>query len=81
MKGSILRRGNTWTCYWSSVDPSNGERRQHSRGGFRKKEASKPPKGVAPGSPSNRILGGADDGTWRPRNQSALQSCLPTGWR
>jgi hypothetical protein len=37
MRGSIRRRGNTYTWYISVPDPITGERRQRSRGGFRTK--------------------------------------------
>lgn len=37
MRGSIRRRGNTYTWYISVPDPVTGERRQRSRGGFRTK--------------------------------------------
>jgi Arm DNA-binding domain/Phage integrase, N-terminal SAM-like domain len=37
MRGSIRRRGSTYTWYVSVPDPVNAERRQHSKGGFRTK--------------------------------------------
>jgi Arm DNA-binding domain len=33
-RGSIRKRSNTWTAYWS-VTTAEGERRQASKGGFR----------------------------------------------
>jgi hypothetical protein len=35
MRGSIRRRGSTYTWYISVPDPVTGERRQPSKGGFR----------------------------------------------
>jgi Arm DNA-binding domain len=37
MRGSIRRRGSTYTWYISVPDPVTGERRQRSKGGFRTK--------------------------------------------
>jgi hypothetical protein len=40
VKGSTIKRGSTWTAYWSTVNPATGGRRQHSKGGFvRQKDA------------------------------------------
>jgi len=42
MRGSTIKRGDTWTAYWSTTDPASGKRRQHSKGGFRtQREAQK----------------------------------------
>lgn len=30
MKGRTLKRGSTWTAYWSTTDPASGKHRQHS---------------------------------------------------
>jgi integrase len=39
MKGSTLKRGSTWTAYWDlPADPQTGERRQKSKGGFRRQK-------------------------------------------
>ena len=36
MRGSTRKRGATWTCYWDlPADPTTGDRRQASKGGFR----------------------------------------------
>jgi len=39
MRGSIRKRGSTYTWYISVPDPVTGERRQRSKGGFRTKKA------------------------------------------
>ncbi len=40
MRGSTRKRGKTWTAYWNVTDPTTGNRRQRSQGGFRtQKEA------------------------------------------
>ncbi len=35
MRGSIRQRGETFTAYWSTIDPGTGKRQQHTKGGFR----------------------------------------------
>ena len=35
MQGFTRKRGKTWTAYWSMTDPSNGLRKQQTKGGFR----------------------------------------------
>jgi integrase len=35
MRGSLRRRGATWTALWDGIDPATGKRRQRSKGGFR----------------------------------------------
>lgn len=35
-RGSIRKRGETWTAYWWTQDPE-GKRRQRTKGGFRRK--------------------------------------------
>src|SRR4030095_7885224 len=37
MRGSVRKRGATWTWYLFAPDPVTGERRQRSKGGFRHK--------------------------------------------
>jgi integrase len=37
MRGSVRKRGSTWTWYLFVPDPMTGERRQRSKGGFRTK--------------------------------------------
>jgi integrase len=42
MRGSTRKRGNTWTAYWDTTDPTTGSRKQKSQGGFRtQKEAQR----------------------------------------
>ena len=42
MRGSTRKRGRTWTAYWFTTDPTTGERKQKTRGGFRtQKEAER----------------------------------------
>lgn len=66
MRGSILQRGTTYTVYWSTIDPATGKRRQHSKGGFRKKEPSRPPKGDSAREFLNGVLAEVQSGDWRP---------------
>jgi hypothetical protein len=37
MRGSIRRRGRTYTWYLSVLDPATGKPRQRSKGGYRTK--------------------------------------------
>lgn len=73
MKGSTLRRGKTWTAYWSTIDPASGSRRQHTRGGFRTKKAAQ--------EHLNTILVDVDNNTWtaQPRNIT-LGAYLMSEW-
>ena len=38
MRGSVRRRGSTYTWYLFTPDPVTGQRRQHSKGGYRTKK-------------------------------------------
>jgi integrase len=38
MRGSVRKRGSTYTWYLFAPDPVTGERRQHSKGGYRTKK-------------------------------------------
>jgi integrase len=38
MRGSVRKRGNTYTWYLFTPDPVTGQRRQHSKGGYRTKK-------------------------------------------
>jgi hypothetical protein len=38
MRGSVRKRGNTYTWYLFTPDPVTGRRRQHSKGGYRTKK-------------------------------------------
>lgn len=58
MKGSTLKRGATWTAYWSTTDPATGKRRQHSKGGFASQRAAR--------SHLNGLLERVEAGAWRP---------------
>jgi integrase len=80
MKGSIRKRGSTYTVLWSTTDPATGARRQHSKGGFKKKEASKPPQGDSAREYLNSILGGVSDGSWRPDKAMTVKELLEQHW-
>jgi integrase len=38
MRGSVRKRGSTYTWYLFTLDPVTGQRRQHSKGGYRTKK-------------------------------------------
>ncbi len=68
MKGSTIKRGSTWTCYWSTTDPATGKRRQHSRGGFRlQRDAQRHLAGV---------MEAVNAGTWRPERALTVSELL-----
>jgi integrase len=74
MRGSIRKRGHTYTWYLDVVDPLTGKRRQASKGGFRtKREAQHALNGalanLRAGSfvePSTRTLGSFLENEWLP---------------
>jgi integrase len=72
MKGSTLKRGTTWTAYWSTTDPATGKRKQHSKGGFRtQKEAQRH---------LNSILEKVEQGAWRPDQKLTVKELLVRHW-
>jgi integrase len=56
MQGFTRKRGQTWTAYWSSIDPAKGKRVQHSKGGFRLKAAAE--------SHLSTVMPSVQAGTW-----------------
>lgn len=40
-RGSVIKRGNTFTAYWFITDAETGKRRQRSKGGFPTKSAAR----------------------------------------
>ena len=72
MNGSTIKRGSTWTCYWSTDDPATGKRRQHSKGGFRlQKEAREH---------LNGVLGKVGTGSWNPDRPLTVSQLLTEHW-
>ena len=71
VKGSIRQRGKTWTAYWFTVDPGDGQRRQHSKGGFRTKGAAQ--------EHLNEVLGKVQTGAWAPDKRITVGELL-TEW-
>ncbi len=68
MKGSTIKRGSTWTAYWSTTDPATGRRKQHSKGGFRiAKEAR---------AHLNGIMDQVGQGAWRPDTRMTVAQLL-----
>ncbi len=80
MRGSIRKRGSTWTVLWSTADPASGNRRQHSKGGFKKKEPSKPAQGDSAREYLNSIVGNVQDGSWRPDKAMTVKQLLEEHW-
>ncbi|HEY5092742.1 MAG TPA: site-specific integrase [Acidimicrobiales bacterium] len=72
MKGSIIKRGETYTAYWFTNDPATGKRKQHSKGGFRIQGDAQ--------TYLNRILSGVEDGSWRPDTSMTVKQLLEEHW-
>ncbi len=72
MKGSTIKRGSTWTAYWSTMDPATGKRRQHSKGGFRIQKDAR--------AHLNGILEKVEQGGWRPDAKLTVDTLL-TDWQ
>lgn len=72
MKGFVRQRGETYTAYWETKDPSDGRRRQHSRGGFRTRTAAQKHLNVA--------VGAVTTGEWRPDAPLTVASLLRSHW-
>jgi integrase len=71
MKGSIRQSGDTFTAYWSTIDPGTGKRVRHTKGGFRTQgEAQKY---------LNPILPLVDQGAGRPDRKMTVKQLL-TDW-
>lgn len=68
MKGSTIKRGTTWTAYWSTTDPATGKRRQHSKGGFRTQKEAR--------AHLNAILPKLDAGDWAPDTRMSVEQLL-----
>lgn len=72
MKGSTIKRGATWTAYWSTTDPATGKRRQHSKGGFRLQKDAR--------AHLNGILEKVEQGAWRPDAKLTVAQLLEDHW-
>lgn len=72
MKGSTIKRGNTWTAYWFTTDPATGKRRQHSKGGFRTQKEAR--------SHLNGIMDKVDTGAWKPDAKLTVKQLLEDHW-
>ncbi|HEX6392975.1 MAG TPA: tyrosine-type recombinase/integrase [Acidimicrobiales bacterium] len=68
MKGSTIKRGNTWTAYWFTTDPATGKRRQHSKGGFRTKNDAQ--------RHLNGIIDKVERGEWKPDKKMTVEQLL-----
>jgi len=72
MRGSVRKRGSTWTWYLFEPDPVTGKRRQRSRGGFRTKRECQ--------DSLNEALARLREGTFVPPSQRTLGSFLLDEW-
>jgi integrase len=72
MKGSIRQRGETHTAYWFTLDPANGKRIQHTKGGFKTKGAAQ--------KHLNLVVGKVEEGSWRPDTALTVKALLEEHW-
>lgn len=72
MKGSTIKRGSTWTSYWSTNDPATGKRRQHSKGGFRIQKDAR--------AHLNSIMDQVGHGAWRPDAKLTVRQLMEDYW-
>jgi integrase len=72
MKGFIRPRGETFTCYWEVRDPATGQRKQHSKGGFRSRTKAQ--------KHLNVVVGKVTTGEWRPDGSVTVRQLLNTYW-
>jgi integrase len=72
MKGSTIKRGNTWTALWHTTDPGTGQRRQHSKGGFRLQKDAR--------AHLNSIMERVDQGAWTPDRKMTVRQLLEDHW-
>ncbi len=72
MRGSVRKRGYTWTWYLFEPDPGTGKRRQRSKGGFRTKRECQ--------DSLNEALARLREGTFVPPSQRTLGSFLLDEW-
>lgn len=72
MKGSTIKRSNTWTSYWFTTDPATGKRRQHSKGGFSTERKAR--------AHLNTLLAKVEAGSWRPEKPLTVRDLLVDHW-
>jgi Phage integrase, N-terminal SAM-like domain/Arm DNA-binding domain len=72
MRGSVRKRGSTWTWYLFELDPVTAKRRQRSKGGFRTKRECQ--------DALNEALARLREGTFVPPSQRTLRSFLLDEW-
>jgi len=80
MRGSIRQRGGTYTVYWSTTDAATGKRRQHTKGGFTRKEPGRPAKGDSAREFLNGVIGDVQNGSWKPDRDLTVRDLLVDHW-
>jgi integrase len=68
VNGSTIKRGSTWTAYWSVIDATTGTRKQHTKGGFRLQKDAR--------AHLNAVLTKVDRGAWRPDTKMTVAKLL-----
>jgi hypothetical protein len=74
MRGSVRKRGSTWTWYLFELDPVTGKRQQRSKGGFRTKRECQEALNEA-------LAACAREPSCRRPNAPSGASCLTSGFR
>ena len=80
MKGSIRQRGDTYTVYWFTSDPATGKRVQHTKGGFKRQDPARPPRGDSAREFLNTVMGKVQEGSWRPDKALTVKELLEDHW-
>jgi integrase len=72
MKGGLRQRGQTWTCYWWTPNPSTGEWTQRSKGGFATKTLAQ--------KHLTATLAKVQAGEWSPEHKLTVRELLKDHW-
>ena len=73
MRGSIIKDGpNNYRVAYSTIDPTTGKRRQHTKRGFRTKGGAR--------EFLNSIIGKVQDGTYQPDTKVTVRELLTNHW-
>jgi hypothetical protein len=73
MRGSTRKRGSTWTAYWDlPPDVETGDRRQKSKGGFRRQKDAE--RFLA------TVVTSVHEGTYSEPSKAPLAAYMATEW-
>ena len=78
MKGSIRQQGTTWTVYWFTTGPGNGEAAAALEGRLRTQGAGEASQGDSAREYFNSVVGKVQDGSWRKDSPLTVKDCWKT---